>query len=213
MRSRSQIAPARGAGIIAVVLAALLALSFSTSARAEQKGKAADAEFLKKVLPSIAASIDIIKYEVENTSDEHVQEFAGRVLKQHKESFKIAWGHAKRLNIRVIDSGKKESKKMIDKLSNLKGSDLDVAFLECLSDIHHDATLFENEVKNGADPELKTYAENSIDSGNEHLKETQDILALGSDLETDPLYFSRTYWILSVPSRSSLSCVVSIPPA
>ena len=33
-----------------------------------------------------------------------------------------------------------------------------LAFLEWLSHIHHDATVFDNEVKNGSDAELKTYA-------------------------------------------------------
>lgn len=66
---------------------------------------------------------------------------------------------------------------MIDKLSKLKGTDLDVAFLEWLSHIHHDTTGFDNEVKNGADPDLKTYAKNSITAGNEHLKEAREHLA------------------------------------
>jgi hypothetical protein len=34
-----------------------------------------------------------------------------------------------------------------------------------------------NEVKNGADAELKTYAKNSIAAGNEHLKEARELLA------------------------------------
>jgi putative membrane protein len=176
MPSRFHTAPTRGARIIIVVLSALaLMLSSGTSVRAQEKD--ADAEFLTKVVPAIAASNRIIEYEVKNTSDEKVREFAGRVLKQHQESIKIATGHVKRLNIPVDTSGEKESKEMMDKLSKLKGSDLDAAFLEWLSDIHHDATLFENEVKNGADPGLKTYAKNSIDSGNEHLKEARELLA------------------------------------
>ena len=54
--------------------------------------------------------------------------------------------------------------------------DLDVAFLEWLSHIHHDTTLFENEVKNGSDAELKTYAKDSITAGNGHLKEARELL-------------------------------------
>jgi putative membrane protein len=164
--------------VMIVALSALLALSSATSVRAEEKEKAnADAEFLTKVVPSIAASVKIIEYEVKNTADEKVKEFAERVSKQHKESVKTASGHAKRLNVAVDTDGAKESKEMLDKLSNLKGSELDVAFLEWLSHIHHDTTLFENEVKNGSDSELKTYAKNSIAAGNEHLKEARELLA------------------------------------
>ena len=66
---------------------------------------------------------------------------------------------------------------MIDKLSKLKGIDVDVAFLKWLSHIHEDTTVFDNEVKNGADADLKTYARNSIAAGNEHLKEARVLLA------------------------------------
>ena len=161
-----------------VALSALaLVLSSATSVRAQEKEKAdADAEFLTKVVPGIAASVKIIEYEVTNTSDEKVKEFAERVLKQHKESVKTASEHAQRLKVAVDTDGAKDSKEMIDKLSTLKGSDLDVAFLEWLSHIHHDTTVFENEVKDGSDAELKTYAKNSITAGNEHLKEARELL-------------------------------------
>ena len=164
---------------ITIVLSALaIVLASPTSVRAREKEKAdADAEFLTKVVPSIAASVKVIEYEVKNTSDEKVKDFAQRVLKQHKESVKTASDHAKRLKIAVVPDPDKDSKEMIDKLSKLKGPDLDVAFLEWLSHIHHDTAVFDNEVKNGSDPELKTYAKNSITAGNEHLKEARELLA------------------------------------
>jgi putative membrane protein len=160
--------------IFAVV--SVLLLSCVASVRAEQKASDADAEFLSKVVPSIAGSIKIIEYEVNNTSDAQVKEFAQRVLDQHKGSVKTASGHAQRLNVAVNTDGTEESKEMIDRLSKLRGPDLDVAFLEWLSHIHHDTTVFDNEVKNGTDPELKTYAKNSITAGNEHLSEAGDLL-------------------------------------
>jgi len=179
MPSRSTIAPTHGARIITVALSALaLALSPATSVRAEEGKKAdADAVFLTQVVPSIAASVKIIDYEVMNTSNEKVKEFAERVLKQHTESVKTAGAHAKRLNVAVDADGGKESKEMLDKLSKLKGSELDAAFLGWLSHIHHDTAVFDNEVKNGSDAELKTYAKNSITAGNEHLKEARELLA------------------------------------
>jgi len=178
MPSRFQIWSTRGVRIITVALGALLALSSATSVRAQEKEKAdADAEFLTTVVPSIAASVKIIGYEVKNTSDERVREFADRVLRQHEGSVMTATAHAKRLNIAVDTDGSKGSKEMIEELSKLKGSELDVAFLEWLSHIHHDTTLFDNEVKNGADPELKSYAKSSITAGNEHLNEALELLA------------------------------------
>lgn len=179
MSSRSQSAPTRRTRIITVALSALaLMLTSATSLPAQEKEKgSADAEFLTKVVPSIAASVQIIEYEVKHTSDATVKEFAERVLDQHKGSVKTATGHAKRLNVAVDTEGNKESKEMLDKLSKLKGTEMDVAFLEWLGHIHHDTALFDNEVKNGTDAELKTYAKNSITAGNEHLKEAHELLA------------------------------------
>ncbi len=177
MRSGSRITPPCGASIVAAGLSVLaLVLSAATAVRA-QGANAADAEFLTKVVPSIAGSVKIIDYEVKNTSDATVREFAQRVLKQHTESVKTATEHARRLKVAVDTSGDKDSKEMLDKLSALKGSERDAAFLEWLSHIHHDTTLFDNEVKNGSDAALKSYASGSITAGNGHLDEAQQLLA------------------------------------
>jgi len=164
---------------ITIALSALvLALAPADSVRAKEKEKAdADADFLTKVIPGIAASVKIIEYAAKNASDERVRDFAERVAKQHKESVKSASEHAKRLKIDVVTDPDKESKETIDKFSKLKGTDLDVAFLKWLSHGHENTTVFDNEVKNGADADLRTYAKNSITSGNEHLKEARELLA------------------------------------
>ena len=165
--------------IITVVLSALmLALPSATSVQAQEKEKAdADAAFLTKVIPGIAASVKIIDYAVKNASEDKVRDFAERVAKQHKEFVKTAGEHAKRLNIAVVTDPDKDSKQTIDKLSKLKGTDLDVAFLEWLIDGHKDTTVFDSEVKNGNDAALKTFAKNAITSGNEHLKGARELLA------------------------------------
>jgi putative membrane protein len=162
--------------ITVALLTLTLALPSATSVRAQKKADA-DAAFLTKVIPGIAASVKIIDYAVKNASEDKVRDFAERVAKQHKESVKTASEHAKRLKIAVASNPDKDSKEMIDKLSKLKSIDVDVAFLKWLSHIHEDTTVFDNEVKNGADADLKTYAKNSIIAGNAHLKEARELLA------------------------------------
>jgi len=155
-----------------------LALASASSVRAQEKQKAdADTDFLTKVVPAIAASVKIIEYSAKNASDEKVRDFAERVAKQHKGSVKTASEHAKRLKIAVVSDPDKDSKETIDKLSKLKGTDVDVAFLQWLSHGHEDTAVFDSEVKNGADADLKSYAKDSITSGNEHLKEAREHLA------------------------------------
>ena len=165
--------------IITVVLSALmLALPSATSVRAQEKEKAdADANFLTKVIPGTAASVKIIEYAGKNAADDKVRDFAERVAKQHKEFVKTATAHANRLNIAVVTDPDKDSKQTIDKLSKLKGTELDVAFLEWLINSHKDGTVFEIEVKNGGDADLKTFAKNAITTGHEHLHEAHAILA------------------------------------
>jgi putative membrane protein len=162
---------------IAVLLSSL-ALASAASVRAEEKETPnADKEFLTKELPGTAASVKIIEYAAKNASDKEVMHFAKHVAKQHQEFVKTATEHAKRLKIAVVTDPDKDSKETIDKLSKLKGTDLDVAFLEWLIDGHKDTAVFDNEVKNGHDAELKTFAKNAIASGNEHLKEARELLA------------------------------------
>src|SRR5262245_29121080 len=113
MSSRSYTAAFRSPRILSVALSALLfVLLAATCVRAQGN---ADAEFLSKVVPSIAASVKIIDYAMTNASNEKVKEFAGRVLKQHKESVGIASEHAKRLNVAVVTDSDKDSKEIMDK--------------------------------------------------------------------------------------------------
>jgi putative membrane protein len=140
-------------------------------------GADADADFLTKVIPATAASVEIIEYAAKHASDDKVRDFAERVAKQHQEFVKTATAHANRLNIAVVTDPEKDSQATIDKLSKVKGIDLDVAFLIWLSDGHENTAVFEDEVKNGDDTDLKTFANNAIASGHEHLHEARAILA------------------------------------
>ena len=164
---------------IAVLLSSLaLSLASAASVRAEEKETPnADKEFLTKELPGTAASVKIIEYAAKNASHGEVRHFAKHVAKQHQEFVKTASEHAKRLKIDVVTDPDKDSKQTIDKLSKLKGTDLDVAFLEWLIDGHKNTTVFDSEVKNGNDAALQTFAKDAITSGNEHLKGARELLA------------------------------------
>lgn len=151
----------------------------STAAgRPDEKGMAdADEVFLTKVIPGTAASVKVIEYAAKHATDEKVRDFAQRVAKQHAEFVNTASGHAKRLNIAVVTGLDKDSKATIDMLSKLKGTDLDVAFLQWLSAGHENTAVFDDEVKNGADTDLKAFANNAITSGHDHLHEARELLA------------------------------------
>ena len=149
----------------------------TTAVRAAEQGKTnADQAFLTKVIPGTAASVKVIEYAAKNATDEKVRDFAERVAKQHQEFVKTASGHAKRLNIAVVSDPDKDSKATIDKLSELKGTDLDVAFLQWLSAGHENTAVFDDEVKNGTDTDLKTFAKDAITSGHDHLHEARELL-------------------------------------
>jgi putative membrane protein len=164
---------------IAVALSSLaLTLASAATVRADEKQKAdADTDFLTKVIPGTAASVKIIEFAEKNAADEKVRDFAERVAKQHKDFVKTASENAKRLKIAVVTDPDKDSKETIAKLSKLKGTDLDVAFLEWLIDGHKDTTVFDSEVKNGEDAALKTFAKDAITTGHEHLHEAREHLA------------------------------------
>jgi putative membrane protein len=164
---------------IGVLLSSLaLSLASAASVRAEVKETPnADKEFLTKELPGTAASVKIMKYAAKNASLGEVRHFAKHVAKQHQEFVKTASEHAKRLRITVVTDPDRDSRETIDKWSKLKGTNLDVAFLEWLIDGHKDTTVFDDEVKNGDDADLKTFAKNAIASGNEHLEEARELLA------------------------------------
>src|SRR6516225_9543936 len=105
--------------LLTVLLSSLvIGLASSVSVRAQEKEKAnADTDFLTKVIPGTAASVNIMQYAAKNAADPKVRDFAEHVAKQHKEFVKTASEHAKRLNIAVATDPDKDGKQTIDKLS------------------------------------------------------------------------------------------------
>jgi putative membrane protein len=129
-------------------------------------------------IPGVTAVAKVSEYAMKNASDEKVRDFAESVAKEHKEFVKTTAEIAKRLKISVVTGSDKESKEMIEKLSKLKGKEVDVAYLQWLINGHEKGMpLFEAEVKNGDDRELKTQATDAIKVGMEHIKGAQELLA------------------------------------
>jgi putative membrane protein len=162
-----------------VVLSSLaILLTSADSVPAQDKEKAnTDTAFVTKVIPGVTAAASVSEYVAKNSSDEKVRDFAEAVAKQHKEFVKTAVDTAKRLKFAVATGPDKEGQEMIEKLSKLKGDDFNSAYLKWLIDGHEKGmSVFEAEVKNGADADLKAQAKESIKVGMEHIKGASELL-------------------------------------
>lgn len=163
--------------ITSVALAVLLSQS---ALGAEEKKASADqdTDFLVKAFTGGVAEVRLSEYVAKHAADEKVRDFADRLAKDHKALNTTLGENARRLKVAVVAGQEKETKDKLDKLSKLKGNDLDLEFLHCMIDDHEKAIkVFEKESKSGLDSDLKTVATNNLKILKNHLDEARSHLA------------------------------------
>jgi len=168
--------------IITSVAIALFLVSQS-SLRAEKDVKAAnDTDFLIKATRGGVAEVRVSEYAAKHASNEKVREYAERLVKEHQALNNVIAKNATRLKVAVVAGLEPETREKLDKLSKLKGNDLDREYLKRMIADHEKAIkLFESESKSSTDEDLKTVAKNNLPTLRDHLKEARNLASAIKD--------------------------------
>ena len=132
---------------------------------------AVDRTFVEKAASSGMAELAITEHVIDKAASPEVKKIAEHLHKDHTEAnlelAKIAT--SKGLTLPATPDGEKKAE--IEKISALAGAELDRTVLERLEQSHRDSiSLFEREVADGSDPELKAFASKTLPTLREHLK-------------------------------------------
>jgi putative membrane protein len=161
------------ATIVATVLFFLPTLA---SAQEATKLLTADKDFVNQATAAGMAEVDLGKLGAEKATDQSVKQFAQRMVDDHSK--------ANEQLIKILADKKVEVPKELpadatstkDQLSGLSGADFDREFMTHMVSGHEKAVaLFDKESKEGQDAQLKQFAEQTLPTIQDHLKQAQEI--------------------------------------
>ena len=167
---------------VGIVLAAGLCTATVMAADANKsKDKIDDRTFVKKSGEINLAEVNLAMIARKQSTNPGVQKYAEHLLKDHLKSNEQLNQIASKQNVPVAAKMDQKHTALADKLSAMTGPSFDREFLEHMVKGHKQAIkLFENEAKNGQDAAVKAYAEQTLPTLREHLREAQQLVPGGN---------------------------------
>jgi putative membrane protein len=148
------------------------------ASRAEEAKALTDTDFLQKSVVAGNAEVQFGKLAARNATSDRVREFAERMVKDHTNANKQLAEHARSLKVGVVAGLEKDRRAEYSKLSKMKGSDFDRAYMKDMVKDHEKAVkLFKTYSKEGKHEGLRTFAKKTLPTLEKHLKEAKEISA------------------------------------
>ncbi len=120
------------------------------------------------------AEMKLGKVAEDNAKSEVVKKFGVKSMQDHSLMNKELRKYTTKQGIAIMDKLDTKHQELLDELTKLKGTDFDKAYTKDMVAGHEQAIkLFEVEAKNGADADMKAWAEKCLPTLREHLKLAQ----------------------------------------
>lgn len=153
--------------------AAGLLLTFST-ARSDDKLPTNDREFMIQATKAGHAEVKFSQLADKRSQNEKVRELAKRMTDDHTAANKRLAELARNQRVAVVAGFERDKRDIYMNLSKLNGAEFDREYTKQMVDDHEAAIkLFEHEAKIGTDQNVKKFAEETLPTLREHLKQAQ----------------------------------------
>ena len=159
-------------------LAALaLATGIATiAAPAGAAGTSADKGFIEKAAIGGMAEVEMGNLAQQKASNEQVKQFGSRMVQDHGKANAELKQIAGAKGIDLPSALEGEHKKELERLSRLSGSAFDREYMHhMVADHKKDIAEFQNEAKSGKDSEVKAFADKSLPTLRDHLKQAESV--------------------------------------
>ena len=134
----------------------------------------ADQHFLDKVAQDDKAEIEVAKLAQDKTQDPNLKSAAQKMQDDHTKNLQEVSDLASKKGVTLPDDVDAHHKAIKDRLEKLSGSQFDQAFLRSQArDHHHDIREFEREANTTKDQDVKSFAQNTLPTLQEHMKLVQ----------------------------------------
>jgi putative membrane protein len=133
-------------------------------------------KFLSTTMQDGLAEVQACKLALEKSSNPAVKDFAQRMIADHSATNEKVTKLAKSKNIPLPDSPSAKDKATYEALKIASGSTFDKAFMKHnVSDHEKDIKEFTKEAAAATDPDVKSFASETLSTLKEHLKRARDI--------------------------------------
>ncbi len=151
-------------------------MSSSMSSAKNSKLSAEDKQFIKEAAAGGMAEVELGRLATEKASSPDVKQFGQRMVNDHSKAndqlkrIAVDEGITLPAKLSAKDQGTK------DRLSKLSGGAFDKAYMADMVEDHKtDVAAFRNESKTGKDPQVKSFAADTLPTLEDHLKNAQKV--------------------------------------
>jgi putative membrane protein len=161
----------KAAVLLIASVAALTGFWLVQASAADTKLSDADQKFLKEANQISMTEVQLGKLAQDHAAAQPVMKFGQRMARDHARMNKELHDLAKAKGITLPDKLDRKDQKMVDQLSGLRAGDFDRAYARDMVSGHDEAIQkFEDQAKNGHDPEIKAWAAKEVKILQEHLR-------------------------------------------
>jgi putative membrane protein len=157
----------------------------STTTTTSQSGTTAEAgavaesdqKFVKKVAQDNIAEIDLGTLAQERAQSDEVKQFADRMIQDHGKANEELEGIAQSKKVVIPTEADEEHSKLRSELAELEGEKFDQRYMQIMAENHEKAVeLFQQQIDQSQDKELKAFAENTLPVIKEHFSQAQSMV-------------------------------------
>jgi putative membrane protein len=154
-----------------------LAQTPTPTAKVTEKGQLAqqDMTFANKAAISDMFEIQAGKLAQDQAKDKDVKQFGSHMVSDHTKTSDAMKEMAQKKSMTLPTKLDSEHQQKLDKLRGMKGEQFDSAYMQGQVDAHQTAvSLFRDEAQNGKDADLKRFAEQTLPTLEQHLRQARD---------------------------------------
>jgi putative membrane protein len=134
-----------------------------------------DMRFAREAAIGGMTEVELGKLAVQKGSSDRVKQFGQRIVNDHTKAGDDLKGIAAKDDFSLPSDLDADHKATVDRLSKMSGTEFDRAFInDMVKDHETDIAEFEKEVKSGTNPDLKSWASNTLPTLRDHLRRAKD---------------------------------------
>jgi putative membrane protein len=167
--------------VAAVAIAVPVAVGAQTTnnpSDAKNGMAAADRKFMMNVARDGMAEVELGKLAAQKGNSDAVKQFGQRMADDHGKANDELKNLAQQKGLTVPTDLDSKHKQVMDRLSKLSGADFDRAYVnDMVRDHRKDVAEFKREADRAKDPDLKSWAQKTLPTLEDHLKQVQQLQA------------------------------------
>jgi putative membrane protein len=145
----------------------------------------ADKSFVEKASQGGVAEVQFGKLAVQKAQRPDVKKFGERMVKDHSAANEKLTAIAGQKGVAAATDMDSSSKREYDKLSKLSGAEFDKEYMKnMVSDHKKDIKEFQSEAKSGKDADVKSFAQSTLPTLEDHLKQAESAEANAKNEKT-----------------------------